>query len=55
MRSGTTLFTAELIINGEKTTKTIIARTPAEARKSIRKTYGKDTVILSVRKKRNNA
>lgn len=52
MRCGTTLFTAELIINGEKT---IIAHTPAEARKSIRKTYGKDTVILSVRKKRNNA
>lgn len=52
MRCGTMQFIAELIINGKQTTKTIIARTPAEARKSIRKTYGKDTVILSVRKRK---
>lgn len=48
MRCGTKRYIAEIELNGEKLKKPIIARTPAEARKSIRKTYGKDTVIYSV-------
>lgn len=48
MRCGTKRFTAEIELDGEKVTKPIIARTPAEARKNIRKTYGRDTYIYSV-------
>lgn len=48
MRCGTKRYTATIKIDGEKVTKPIIARTPAEARKSIRKTYGQDTYIYSV-------
>lgn len=48
MRCGTKRFTAEIELDGEKVTKPIIARTPAEARKNIRKTYGKETYIYSV-------
>lgn len=48
MRCGTKRFTAVIDLDGKKETKPIIARTPAEARKNIRKTYGKDTYIYSV-------
>src|SRR5690625_5298271 len=48
LRCGTKRYIAEIEINGEKQTKPIIARTPAEARKSIRKTYGRDTDRKSV-------
>lgn len=48
MRCGTKRFIAEIEIDGKKQTKPIIARTPAEARKNIRKTYGKNTTIYSV-------
>lgn len=48
MRCGTKRYIANIEINGEKHIKPIIARTPAEARKSIRKTYGKNTIIHSV-------
>lgn len=48
LRCGTRRYIAEIEIDGQKETKPIIARTPAEARKNIRKTYGKDTAIYSV-------
>lgn len=48
MRCGTKKFNAEILLDGKKQTKPIIARTPAEARKSIRKTYGKHVHIYSV-------
>ena len=48
MRCGTKRFIAEIELKGKKEKKPIIARTPAEARKSIRKTYGQDTYIYSV-------
>lgn len=52
MRCGAKRFTAKIELDGEKVTKPIIARTPAEARKSIRKTYGQETYIYSVIKQR---
>lgn len=48
MRCGTNRYIAEIELDGKKVTKPIIARTPAEARKSIRKTYGQETYIYSV-------
>ncbi len=48
MRCSTKRYIAEIEIDGVKQKKPVIARTPAEARKSIRKTYGKDTIIHSV-------
>lgn len=48
MRCGTKRYIAEIELNSKKVTKPIIARTPAEARKSIRKTYGQETHIYSV-------
>lgn len=48
MRCGTKRYIAEIELKGDKVVKPIIARTPAEARKNIRKTYGKETHIYSV-------
>jgi len=48
MRCGTKRFIAKIELDGKKETKPIIARTPAEARRNIRKTYGEDTFIYSV-------
>ena len=48
MRCGTKRYIAEIKLVGRKVTKPIIARTSAEARKIIRKTYGQDTYIYSV-------
>lgn len=49
MRCGAKRFLAEIKIDGEQFTKSIFARTPSEARKSIRKSYGANTVIISIR------
>lgn len=48
MRCGTKRFLATIELDGKKESKTIIARTPAEARKNIRKSYGENTYIHAV-------
>jgi len=53
MRCGTKRFIATIDVHGKKVKKPIIARTPAEARKSVRKTYGEQTVIYSVIEEKN--
>ncbi|PYF08318.1 hypothetical protein [Ureibacillus chungkukjangi] len=49
MRCGSKCFLVEYEVNGEKQTKSIIARSPVEARKTIRYKYGSEPQILSVR------
>ncbi|MGG4467666.1 hypothetical protein ABER68_06555 [Paenibacillus alvei] len=49
MRCGAKCFLVELEINGEKQVKPINARTPVDARKTIRFEYGAEANILSVR------
>jgi len=44
-------FQAHIEINGEHKVTSVVARTPAEARKSIRKHFGRHTNIISVKKK----
>lgn len=48
MRCGTKRYKVVIRLDGQKQTKPIIARTPAEARKSVRKTYGENVHIYSV-------
>lgn len=48
MRCGAKCFLVELEVKGEKQTQSINARTPAEARKSIRLEYEGEARILSV-------
>lgn len=50
MRCGEKCFLVEIETDGELLTKTVNARTPAEARKTIRKEHGVRTPVLSVRK-----
>ena len=53
MRCGAKCFLVEYELNGEIQTKPIIARTPVEARKTIRLEYGLEPQILSVREDKN--
>ncbi|WP_246943403.1 hypothetical protein [Bacillus pinisoli] len=48
MRCGTRCFTVEMEVNGEKHVKIVTARTPVEARKTIRIEYGADAKIVTV-------
>ncbi|MFS0864858.1 hypothetical protein [Fredinandcohnia sp. 179-A 10B2 NHS] len=48
MRCGAKCFLVELEVNGEKQSKIVTARTPVDARKTIRLEYGGDAQILSV-------
>lgn len=52
MRCGAKCFLVELEVNGEKQVQPITARTPVDARKTIRIDYGTNAKILSVREKR---
>ncbi|WP_197028382.1 hypothetical protein [Bacillus sp. EB01] len=52
MRCGTKCFKVELEVQGEILTKTIAARTPIDARKTIRMEYGADAKILIVKEER---
>jgi len=52
LRCGEKCFLVQTEIDGEKETKPINARTPAEARKFFRKEYGREPEILSVRKEK---
>ncbi len=53
MQCGAKCFVAEFEIAGEKKVTSVIARTPAAVRKTIRNKYGKDTEIYSVRAEEN--
>ncbi|MDT3762617.1 hypothetical protein [Priestia filamentosa] len=48
MRCGSKCFIVEIEVEGEKQTKSVTARTPIEARKTIRGAYGTEAHILSV-------
>lgn len=54
MRCGAKRFQAEIEVNGEREIKSLTARTPAEARKYIRRKYGQATKILFVREEGGN-
>ncbi|WP_216830229.1 hypothetical protein [Alkalihalobacterium elongatum] len=48
MRCGSKCFLVEMELKGEKQIKSVTARTPVDARKTIRKEFGTDANILSV-------
>lgn len=52
MRCGAKRYRVKIKADGEKPIKSIIARTPAEARKYTRKEYGATVQILSVREEK---
>ncbi len=52
MKCGAKRFLAEVEVNGEKKTKTVIARTPAAARKWIRNNTEGCTQIISIREEK---
>lgn len=51
MRCGEKCFLVEIETDGKLLTHPINARTPAEARKNIRKEYGEKSSVISVRKR----
>ncbi|MEH7383587.1 hypothetical protein V7138_24220 [Bacillus sp. JJ1533] len=53
MRCGAKCFQVEIETDGKTHCKSVTARTPAEARKSIRKKFGAETRILAVKAERN--
>lgn len=53
MRCGAKCFHVEIEIDEEKVIKPVNARTPAEARKTVRRKYGAEAPILSVRERKN--
>jgi len=52
LRCGEKCFFVEAEIDGERIIKPVNARTPALARKTLRKAYGKGTPILAVKRKK---
>jgi len=54
MRCGEKCFHVETEREGKKQTDPVYARTPAEARKTIRKVYGAHTPVLSVRQRKRH-
>ncbi len=52
MQCGAKCFLVELKVDGGIKTETVVARTPINARKTIRHTYGKEPHILKVTKKK---
>ena len=48
LRCGSKCFLVEVELNGEKQTKPVVTRTPAQARKIIRLEYGAEAQILTV-------
>lgn len=56
MRCGAKCFLVEMEVNGRVEVKPVNARSPMEARKTIRLEYGKETKVLSVTaEKKNNS
>jgi len=51
MICGAKRFQANIEVNGENKVTSVVARTPAEARKSIRKHFGQHTNIIAVKEK----
>ncbi|WP_200801590.1 hypothetical protein [Bacillus sinesaloumensis] len=49
MRCGAKCFIVHIEVNGKTEVKSVNARTPAEARKNIRKELGEETQILAVK------
>ncbi|MCC3356027.1 hypothetical protein [Bacillus sp. REN16] len=49
MRCGAKCFVVEIEVDGKSQVETVNARTPAEARKNIRKKCGVETHILAVK------
>ncbi|MCM3600917.1 hypothetical protein M3175_09250 [Robertmurraya korlensis] len=54
MRCGAKCFLVTIERNGEKQIKPVTARSPVDARKTIRMEYGSETQILSVIKEEKN-
>lgn len=54
MRCGSKCFLIEMEVNGERQMQSVTARTPAEARKTIRIEYGAESSILSVKEAKKN-
>ena len=52
LRCGAKCFFVEFEMNGEIQSKPVVARTPVEARKTIRFTYGQEPRILSVKEEK---
>ncbi|MEH7385097.1 hypothetical protein V7147_06735 [Bacillus sp. JJ1521] len=52
MRCGAKCFLVEIEVDGKTQIKPINARTPAEARKTIRKEIGAETQILAVKEEK---
>ncbi len=52
MRCGSKCFLVEMEVNGEKLTESVTARTPVDARKTVRIEYGAGAEILSVREEK---
>ena len=50
MRCGSKCFLVEIEVNGEKQSKSVITRTPVQARKMIRMEYGAAARIVKVTK-----
>ena len=55
MQCGAECFVVEIVVNGEKQTKQVKARTPATARKTIRNEYREEIQILTVKRGKLNA
>lgn len=49
MRCGAKCFLVEIEVEGKAHVESVNARTPAEARKTIRKEFGAETQILAVK------
>ncbi|MEN2466872.1 hypothetical protein [Ornithinibacillus sp. FSL M8-0202] len=49
MKCGAKRYVVEAELNGTKWLKTVIARSPAEARKKFRFSYGSDVSIIAVK------
>ncbi|UPG65214.1 hypothetical protein [Metabacillus endolithicus] len=52
MRCGSKCFLVEIEMNGEKQIQSVTARTPVEARKTIRLEYGAEAHILKVKEEK---
>lgn len=53
MRCGAKRYLVEFELGGVEQSKTVIARTPAEARKRIRTKCGEQTHVISVRRRKS--
>lgn len=54
LRCGAKCFQAEMELDGKREVKSVDARTPAKARKAIRKVYGEHTPVISVRQRKSH-